>query len=120
MTPDVGHYDIKVRRGRVFRLKFTYKPGGVEADLTGYKAKMMVKTAAGDSAAWPGFDLSTENGAITIVGAHVEARVDWEVTQALSDFSRSGVYDIVLIPPIGDPKAALEGSVQVVDSVTTL
>lgn len=117
---DVGFYPIVIRRGRVFRLKFTYKPGGVLADLTGYRARMMVKTSASDDAVWPGFDLTTENGSITIADGTVEVRVDYPITASLSEFYKTGVYDIVLIPEVGDPKPALEGPVQLLDSVTEL
>lgn len=119
---DVGYHPLVIRKGRSFRLKFTYKVDNVVVDLTGYEARMMVKSSATDTAALPGFNLSSENGDIVLGGAEgtVEVTVALVVTAALADFPKVGVYDVVLIPPTGPEKGALEGQVTFVQSVTTL
>lgn len=116
---DSGEYDLKIRRGRSYRLIFNRKVNDVPVDLSQCRFRMMVKTSATDPDPWEGFDLSTDTGTITAdANGHVEVFISAAATAALPSMPKRGVYDLVMIPAVGDAKTVLEGEVILKDSVT--
>ena len=114
-------YTFTLVKGKTFQETLLLQQGpGVSApavNLTGYSAKMQVRSAKGASTAL--LELSTENG--RIVTTPLEGRIDLTVSEtdlrALS-FS-SGVFDLVIKSPSGVVDVILSGVV-VVDTLVTL
>lgn len=91
-----GKYDFTMEQGSTFSKTFTYKDStGTAINLTGYTAKMEVRTEpiADDAIV----TLTTENGGITLGGAAGTIKVDITATAtAAFDFTKA-TYDIELI-----------------------
>ena len=110
-------YDLYIEKGATFSRVFRYKDAdGVAIDLTGYVARLMVRSPDHTGTVVVGFDLSTENSPaeITIDGAAGEVVVEVadEVTAAVDDATCSGVYDLEIESPAGKVTRLAEGRVR--------
>lgn len=110
-----GQYDITIEAGATFGLSLTYvNETGEAVDLTGYTARMQLRTAIGD--ANPVIELTTSNNRIDI---DTDTNV---ITLSISasdtaGLSGSGVYDLEIITGT-TVERLLEGNYTVVAEVT--
>lgn len=117
MTPIV--YNFVVYQGAVFNPTLNCVSGenGVPINFTGYTAQMMGRLTY--SSIIPFFNLTTENGGITLNSTgKIELYISSEETELLID---NGVYDLKLIPPSGEENAIrlLMGAITISLEVTT-
>lgn len=109
--------NLTIKQGATFRKRLVWRDAKKKPiNLTGYTAKMQVRSTYGDPQVL--FELSTENGGITLGGTTgtVELYVSDE-TAATFSFDRA-VYDLFLYAPNGDALPLFEGSVRLVLGVT--
>lgn len=111
-----GKYDITVEQGALFSLPLEFTADDVLVDLTGAQARLQARTSV--SAKTKLFELTTENGGITLggVAGTITLTMTAATTAALS-FDR-GVYDLEIAPVGGEPYRLLEGSVFLSREVT--
>ena len=87
-----GRYDILILQGETFQKKITWKDSsGNEIDLTGYSAKMQIRTAVTGGTIIT--ELSTENGKIVIAGTLLTLTISSTDT-ALMSFTETAYYDL--------------------------
>lgn len=110
--------NLTIYQGSTFRWRATLKSGSpaVPVDLTGYTARMQIRTTVDAAAAE--VDLTTENGGITLGDA--AGTIDLYLTAAATTLYAwpEGVYDLELIAPNGDVTRRLRGGVVVSPEVT--
>jgi hypothetical protein len=115
-----GVYNIVIERGATFRKVFTYKIDNVAVNLTGYTARMKIRSKPLNVASEL-LSLTTPEGVGGIVlggsAGTIVVTLDDNTTADLS-WSR-GVYDLELVSAGGDVKRLLEGSVIVRPEVTS-
>jgi hypothetical protein len=108
MSIEVATIALKMYQGGTFREGFVYKNRLKKPyDLTGYRARMQVRDAAGALIA----DLTTENGGITLGG--VAGTIDLYVSDedtAVMSFT-TAQYDLFLLAPNGDAIPIIAGKV---------
>lgn len=109
-------FPLIIEQGATFSRTWVWRSANKKAiNLTGYTAKLQVRDKAGGTML---FELSTENGRITIVPltGTITLTISDEDTQAISFLK--GVYDLVLSAPDGTKVRLLSGSVTVSLGVT--
>jgi Big-like domain-containing protein len=114
-----GKLDLVIEQGATFRRTITYlQASGEPRDLTGYTARMQIKTAAGGTLL---YELTTGNGRIVIDGPN--GRISMEILDTdTSGFTwTKGVYDLEIISAEATPTVTrlVEGKVTVTPEVTT-
>lgn len=112
-----GTYNIVIEQGTTFELPVT-----VSMDLTGWTARMQIKTAVGVNPSI--LDLTTANGGITIDADVAESDVVINIPAATSagwpaEFVK-GVYDLEIVSPTGRVMRLIKGTVAVDPEVTTI
>ena len=86
-------YDITIEQGATFSLLITYRDtAGALVDLTGYTAKMDIRTAVGGSLIKT---ISTASGGITLGGAAGTITLAISATDTAA-ITSNGVYDLEL------------------------
>jgi hypothetical protein len=116
---DVADYNLIIRRGRTLDKTFTWRSGGALVDLSGYTAKLQIRSKVDDPTVLVELtDGGAANG-ITLGGVAGTVRIQRTRAQTLLyTFSRA-VYDLELLGPGGEPsKTFLEGDVIVKPPVT--
>lgn len=112
-----GTYDIYCDQGATFRRVITWKDSdGDPVDLSGYVARMMVRTAYGASSptislssSVSGITLSPTAGQITIeITADATSGITMPSAGGVTD-AWDGVYDLEMVAPTGDVTRLLEG-----------
>lgn len=109
--------DIIIEQGSDFERHFRWKGAdGLYIDLTGWTARMQVRTSF--SAPTAVLNATTENGMISLTAAgdiliHVP-----NATTALLTAPMKGVYDLELVSPGGKVTRFLEGTARVTPEVT--
>ena len=111
-----GQYNLIIDQGAHFeRLMTITNPDGSEYDLTGYTARMQIRTEidADDVMC----ELTTANGRIVLGGEEGTVRliIESAVTETFDD---EGVYDLELIDSDGKVYRLLKGKVKVELEVT--
>ena len=98
-----GIYELNIEQGTTWTQQFTYNSEGSPVDLTGYTARCQGRK---DLSSSPVFDLTTENGGITLGGilGTVTLSID-TVTQP----AQSGLWDLELISVAGDVTRFMQG-----------
>jgi hypothetical protein len=87
-----GRYDILILQGETFQKKITWKDSsGNEIDLTGYSAKMQIRTAVTGGTIIA--ELSTDNNKIVITGTLLTLTISATDT-ALMDFVSPAFFDL--------------------------
>ena len=117
-----GKLNLKIEQGATFRQPLQWSAGtpAVPVDLTGYTARMQVRSELTSPAVL--LELTTENGRIGITDAtagKLELRLTATETAALA--FESGVYDLELVAPDAPDNTVtrlLAGSVTVLPEVT--
>ena len=106
--------NLTVEQGATFSKRLIWRDSKKRAvTLTGYTARMQIR-AASDSAPLL-FELSTQNGRITLPGNGV---IQLEISVADTFNVEGGVYDLVLFAPNGDRYRLVQGKVVVSVAVT--
>lgn len=110
-----GRYDITVEQGSTFNLTLVYKDQrGYVIDLTGYTARMQMRSTAASSTVV--LDLTIANGRIAIDGA--TGRITLSIAAAdTAGLSGAGVYDLELVNGL-IVQRILEGSYTISPEVT--
>lgn len=107
-------YDFQARQGATFDRSFTWKPGGVAADLSGFTARMQVRRTVRSTE--PVVSLTHASG-ITLGGdGTVGLLISATIMGALKAWSY--VYDIELIDAAGTVFPVLSGNFVVAAEVT--
>jgi hypothetical protein len=113
-----SRYDITIEAGATFQLRITWRdPSGVPIDLTGYTARMKVKTTYGGTTV---FSLTSGSG-ITLGG--IAGTIDILITDtgtaaAIGDSASTCVYDLELISAGGTVTRLIEGKAFLKPEVT--
>jgi hypothetical protein len=112
-----GLYNITIEKGATFSRELTWKDENGDAiDLTGYTARMHIRTHPSASTAI--LELTTENSRISLGGAAgtVTLTVTPAVTTAIT--AMDGFYDLELVSSGGLVTRLLEGKVTFSPEVT--
>lgn len=116
MTIAPGNHPLTIYQGSVFSEVITWSPGGTLADLTGYSARMQIRSRVdGQIIA----DLTTDNGKIAINGAAGKVTLTLTAVETAAIVT-GGVYDLELLPAgeNADAIRILEGVVTLSKEVT--
>jgi len=109
---------LQIYQGSTFRWHASVVSGTTAAavDLTGYTARMQARVAITD--AIPVFELTTENGGITLGGTAgtIDLYLSAVATAAMS--WDTAVYDLELISPTGDVIRYIAGTATLSPEVT--
>lgn len=110
-----GQYDLTVEQGSTFNLTLVYKDQrGYVIDLSGYSARMQLRTTVGASTT--ALDLTTANGRIAIEGT--AGKIILSIAAAdTAGLSGTGVYDLELVNGL-IVQRILEGSYTISPEVT--
>lgn len=110
-----GKYNIKVEQGATFILDFTIKTGSTPWNLTGYSARMQVRTSVNASTTLLSI---TNSNYITLGGS--AGTVAISVPASMTDDLIAGrhVYDFELVSSGGQVWRVLEGKFTVSPEVT--
>lgn len=109
--------NFTIEQGATFKKRMIWRnKNGRPIDLTGYTAKMQLRTAASSSTSI--LDLLTSNSRITIDGTHgiIDLLVSATDTAALSVMT--AVYDLILTSPTGTVTRLLEGKITITPGVS--
>lgn len=112
-----GQEDLVIEQGAEFRNRWLVQG----FDLTGYTAAMQIRKSVKESTTQ--FDLTTENGGITItplIDSTPDSAVDIHITDdaTAANVESSGVYDVKMIPPNGEDWFLVRGKVKYIAEVT--
>jgi hypothetical protein len=113
---EAGEYDITIEQGSGFSLALTYEaPEGSLVDFTGSTGRLHVRSKYGATDKL--IELTTENGGIELGDdGSILLTMSADDTAELT-FSR-GMYDLEIVPPIGEPYKLIKGSVFLAREVT--
>ena len=113
--------DLLVEQGSYYSKRFTYMPGGVALDLTGYTARSQVRRNASDP------DVAAA-ATIEFVTPRSSGSFDFILTETVTSAMATGktaddsgskyVYDIELISPSGRVKRVVKGALTLDPEVT--
>lgn len=112
-----GGYDMLCEQGATFVRQFKWTDENeVPIDLTGYSARMQVRTAV--KASEVVVELTTANGQIVLYPAEgkIELSMTATVTAALPD--KRCVYDLEVVAPSGTVTRLLQGAFVISPEVT--
>lgn len=114
-----GNYDIVVERGAVFNRVLTWRDANNSlVNLSGYTARLHVKKAFSDASTV--FEMTTENGRITLGGAAGTITLYISANDTDDIIAETCVYDLKLVPANTNNAVRLvEGTFDVVPQVTT-
>lgn len=112
-----AQHDLIIEKSATFKRKLVWRDKSKKPiNLTGYAAKMQVRSAAG--AVDVLLELSTVNGRIVL--GTVNGSITLVVTAAVTSLVTwtSGVYDLKLVAPDGTETRLIEGNITVSAGVT--
>lgn len=115
-----GKLDLLIEQGATFKHRLLVKQGSgtsaPAADLTGYTARMQIRTEVEATTAL--ISLTTENGRITITpeDGQLDLYISAEDTEAL-DFE-TGVHDVEIVSAGGEVTRIVQGKVKLSPEVT--
>jgi len=113
-----GTYNISIVQGATFDQIFTWKDSfGVPTNLTGFTARMQVRSEVGAAGA-PLLELTTDNGGIVLGGTAGTIRIIVTATLSAALNYDFGVYDLELVSAAGVVTRLLEGSAALSPEVT--
>jgi hypothetical protein len=92
-------YDILIEQGATFSQIVTYKESGVAVNLTGYTARMQVRSHAGIGRSF--IELTTANGRIALGGSAGTITLTISATDTAALTAGRGVYDLELVSGSG-------------------
>ena len=107
---------LDINQGETFRKPFVWKSGGVPVNLTGYTARMQIRSDVDSPTIIT--SLTTENGGITVGNTDgAFALYISAADTALLNFDQ-GVYDVELVSASGDVRRIIQGDVYLSPEVT--
>jgi hypothetical protein len=111
-----GTANLEIDQGAGYVVSFTYlQPDGVTpVDVTGWTAKMELRTGYGVA---PVLTVGTATGEIVVTGASGIFTLTLTATQ--TNMVVSGLYDILITPPGAQPIRLVQGRVLASPAVTT-
>jgi hypothetical protein len=114
-----ARYDLVFERGASYPLSLIWQDGdGTAKDLTGYTAKLQIRSSKGDSASSP-LSERVSPGTITLGGAAGTVSMHWTPTEtAAMTAGEEGWYDLLLTAGDGTVTRLLEGAATVQERVT--
>tara|TARA_B100000963_G_C22573892_1_gene647436 strand:+ start:748 stop:1098 length:351 start_codon:yes stop_codon:yes gene_type:complete len=112
-----GNFSLTIEQGATFSLVITYKDSaGSAINLTGFTARMSLRTFIEDSSAI--LTLTTENGRIALGGGAGTVTLTVSASDTAALTAGNGVYDLELISSGGVVTRLIEGSYSIVREVT--
>lgn len=111
-----GKYNITANQGETFNFSFTISTDSVPWDLTGYTARMQVRTTV--EATDKLLDLTTANSGITLGGSAGTVAVSVSATDMSALIAGRHVYDLEVVSGGGTVTRILEGKFSVKAEVT--
>ena len=109
-------YDILIEQGATYSQVVTYKESGVAVNLTGYTARMQVRSTL--ESATTVVELTTANGRITLGGAAGTITLTISATDTASLTAGRGVYDLELVSGSGIVTRLVQGVATISRNVT--
>ena len=109
-------YDILIEQGATFSQLVTYKESGVAVNLTGYTARMQVRSTL--ESATTVVELTTANGRIALGGAAGTITLTISATDTAALTAGRGVYDLELVSGSGIVTRLLQGVATISRNVT--
>jgi hypothetical protein len=109
-------YDILIEQGATFSQLVTYKDNGVAVNLTGYTARMQVRSTL--ESATTVVELTTANGRIALGGAAGTISLTISATDTAGLTAGRGVYDLELVSGSGIVTRLLQGVCTISRNVT--
>ena len=109
-------YDILIEQGATFSQVITYKESGGAVDLTGYTARMQVRSTLESAEAL--IELTTANGRIALGGAAGTITLTISATDTAALTAGRGVYDLELVSGSGIVTRLLQGVCPISRNVT--
>jgi hypothetical protein len=107
--------DLCLPQGQTWDTKFLWESGGNPVDLTGYAARMMLRTSA--EAASPTVSLSTVAGTMT-VNASGEIQLAYPAVSSSAITAATYLYDLEMENPAGNVRRLVEGRAVVSREIT--
>lgn len=111
-----GKYNITANQGETFNFSFTISTDGTPWNLTGYTARMQVRTTV--EATTKLLDLTSADGDITLGGAAGTVAVLVSATDMAALIAGRHVYDLEVVSGGGVVSRILEGKFSVKAEVT--
>jgi len=109
-------YDLLIEQGATFSQLITYKEAGVAINLTGYTARLQVRSTL--ESASTVVELTTANGRIALGGAAGTITLTISATDTAALTSGRGVYDLELVSGGGIVTRLLQGVATISRNVT--
>ena len=109
-------YDLLIEQGATFSQLVTYKESGVAVNLTGYTARMQVRSTL--ESATSVVELTTANGRIALGGAAGTITLTISATDSAALTAGRGVYDLELVSGSGIVTRLLQGVATISRNVT--
>ena len=109
-------YDLTIEQGATFSQLVTYKESGVAVNLTGYTARMQVRSTL--ESASTVVELTTANGRITLGGSAGTITLTVSATDTAALTAGRGVYDLELVSGSGIVTRLLQGVATISRNVT--
>lgn len=109
-------YDLLIEQGATFSQLVTYKESGVAVNLTGYTARMQVRSTL--ESASTVVELTTVNGRIALGGAAGTITLTISATDTAALTAGRGVYDLELVSGSGIVTRLLQGVATISRNVT--
>ena len=109
-------YDILIEQGATYSQLVTYKESGVAVNLTGYTARMQVRSTL--ESATSVVELTTANGRIALGGAAGTITLTISATDTAALTAGRGVYDLELVSGSGIVTRLLQGVATISRNVT--
>jgi hypothetical protein len=109
-------YDILIEQGATFSESMVYKDQGVAINLTGYTARMQVRSTL--ESASTVVELTTANGRIALGGTAGTITLTISATDTAALTSGRGVYDLELVSGSGIVTRLLQGVCTISRNVT--
>ena len=109
-------YDILIEQGATYSQVITYKEAGVAINLTGYTARLQVRSTL--ESASTVVELTTANGRIALGGAAGTITLTISATDTAALTAGRGVYDLELVSGSGIVTRLLQGVATISRNVT--
>ena len=109
-------YDILIEQGATYSQVVTYKESGVAVNLTGYTARMQVRSTL--ESATSVVELTTANSRIALGGSAGTITLTISATDTAALTAGRGVYDLELVSGSGIVTRLLQGVATISRNVT--
>lgn len=109
-------YDILIEQGATYSQLITYKDNGVAVNLTGYTARMQVRSTL--ESATTVVELTTANSRIALGGTAGTITLTISATDTAALTAGRGVYDLELVSGSGIVTRLLQGVATISRNVT--